>query len=93
VGGFGDGGKGGRNFRAAGSARLVQEDKMGPYPLFDTGFMFWRGDLDSMLSHRLGTSLKELGVHERELQAHYHAGLSAARMADDLSLRVPMAAE
>ncbi len=63
------------------------------YPLFDTNFLFWRGDVDAMVAGRLGLGLKRLGVSERDLLAHYHAGLSPVRVADDLAARLLLAAE
>ena len=63
------------------------------YPLFDTNFLFWRGDVESMISGRLGVGLKLLGVAERDLLARYHAGLSAVRVADDLAASLLQAAE
>ncbi len=63
------------------------------YPLFDTNFLFWRGEVEAMLAGRFGLGLKPLGILERDLLRRYHAGLSAVRVADDLASALAPAAE
>ena len=63
------------------------------YPLFDTNFLFWRGEVEAMLAGRLGLGLRPLGVPERDLLLRYHAGLSAVRVADDIAAGLALAAE
>jgi hypothetical protein len=66
---------------------------MGPFPLFDSGYMFWRGDVDAMVDGRLGVGLDALGIPERELMARYNSGTSPVRVADDIAFRLQVAAE
>jgi len=66
---------------------------MAPFPLFDTGYTFWRGDVNAMVDGRLGVGLDALGISERELLARYNSGASAVRMADDIAFRLQVAAE
>lgn len=63
------------------------------YPLFDTGFMFWKSELEELLLDHMGCGLRGLGVPDRHLQTKYYAGLSPLTMVDELSICLPMAAE
>ena len=54
------------------------------YALFDTGYTLWKGDVDTQLSRLRGAGLRDLRLAERELLHHYHRGVSAYRMVEDL---------
>ncbi|MDO8606516.1 MAG: hypothetical protein Q7R40_08275 [Phaeospirillum sp.] len=61
------------------------------YPLFDTGYTLWKGDVDTQLRQLLGVSLREIRVSERELLHHYYRGVSAFRVVEDMTM--PVAAD
>lgn len=54
---------------------LEAENKMS-YPLFDSGFTHWYGDLETQLKRYHGTSIKELGLTKRFLADEYYEGQS-----------------
>ena len=55
-----------------------------PYALFDTGYTLWKGDVDTHLRQLRGAGLRDLRLAERELLHHYHRGVSAYQMVEDL---------
>lgn len=66
---------------------------MTPFPLFDTGFTFWLGDVQALLEGCYRLTVKDLGLPPRELMARYTAGLSPALMVERAVAGLRMAAE
>jgi hypothetical protein len=58
------------------------------YPLFDTGYTTWKGDVEAYLFRILGHSLRDLGFSERELLARYHHGVSPFSLLEELTRAV-----
>lgn len=52
------------------------------YPLFDSEFTHWQGDLDTRLKDGFNCSIRELGVEGKTLVEHYYAGVSVFGMLD-----------
>ncbi|WP_156612467.1 hypothetical protein [Paramagnetospirillum marisnigri] len=48
------------------------------YPLFDSGYILWAGDLDSRLKEQVGLSFRALGVDPRLLLRSYYDGCSVS---------------
>lgn len=44
------------------------------FPLEDTGFTLWYGDLETQLKSLHGVTAKELGLDRHSLAARYYAG-------------------
>jgi len=46
------------------------------YPLFDSGYTLWAGDLDARLQDQFGLSVRALGVKPVLLLQSYYGGTS-----------------
>ncbi|MBF0269113.1 MAG: hypothetical protein HQL44_11030 [Alphaproteobacteria bacterium] len=54
------------------------------YPLFDSEFTNWQGDLETRLKEGFGRSIRDLGVEGKTLLDHYYAGVSVFGMLDEI---------
>jgi hypothetical protein len=57
------------------------------YPLVDSGYTMWCGDLDTQLKRLHGFTARELGFDSRSLVKRYYAGESIFSIIDELSMR------
>ncbi|CAA6603887.1 conserved hypothetical protein [Rhodospirillaceae bacterium LM-1] len=55
------------------------------YPLFDSEFTNWQGDLETRLKEGFGRSIRDLGVEGKTLLDHYYAGVSVFGMLDEIT--------
>lgn len=56
-----------------------------PYPLFDTEYTNWQGDLETRLKDGFGRTIRDLGVEGRTLLDHYYAGVSVFGMLEEIA--------
>jgi len=52
------------------------------YPLFDSEFVNWQGDLETRLKDGFDRSIRDLGVEGKTLLDHYYSGVSVFGMLD-----------